>query len=568
MKTKLLIGLPLILMLASALRGQEEIRYTGTQTRAEQAKIETLLEDAETYLNTVPSYLQSQLYAGAEVILLRSQARLAQAESALNAHPEMIQLTFPFIGWPKKLREELTASYREIQSQFLEVEKQAVAVMKDFQMLNPNSELGYRTELIGYFESLLNTIEDPVLRAEFERILEEMRIAIESEDLNALERAFKEAFSFIKDNEGAVKQPDVSAIPDLPASMRNWGGYLEDLKANIQSIRKSNPDLYAKLWAKYNQLVQAVGREDTEAARRIASEIESELESVGAEGSRSEMPGGGGGEGGGGGDDDDDEVGPNLKPPGAIDDSGIPPVAQPYVDFYNETLDELDELSPSAQAKVIGLLAQLREAITNGDWSRARSIMQQIRKLFENEGEDAPEFEDPDDRNGRGGSSGLDLQRDRNGNLVYVDPVTGETIVFPADLTRPGIARQYIGGRGARLIAEERQFLEREGDRFELKLGESRSWDFQIQEDPSEVDFVDAGMKSVLLIRDQNGQIGFSVNEWKVTLVDTGAVVASATSGTELPLVFETSGSYRVEVSGETDWESPFRIEAILKIDI
>ena len=556
-----------MLVLASTLRGQEEIRFTGTQTRAEQAKIETLLEDAETYLNTVPSYLQSQLYAGAEVILLRSQARLAQAESALNAHPEMIQRTFPFIGWPKKLREELTESYREIQGQFLDIEKQAVAVMKDFQMLNPNSELGYRTELIGYFESLLNSIEDPELRAEFEEILERIRGAIENEDLNALEQAFEEAFTFISENEDAVDQPDVSAIPDLPASMENWGGYLEDLKNNIQSIRESNPDLYAKLWAKYNQLVQAVGREDTEAARRIASEIESELESVGAERPMSEIPGGGDDEGPIGRDDeDDDDLMSDLTLPGTIDEAGIPPVAQPYVDFYNDAVDELDELSPDAQAKVIGLLAQLRDAIANGDWSRARSIMQEIQKVFEDEGEDVPEFEASGEM--EGGESGLNLERDRDGNLVYVDPVTGETIVFPADLTRPGIAREYIGGRGARLIEEEKQFLEREGDRFELERGESRSWDFQIQEDPNEVDFVDEGMKSVLLIRDQNGQSGFSVNEWKVTLVDTGEVVASASSGTELPLVFETSGSYRVEVRGETDWESPFRIEAILKIDI
>jgi hypothetical protein len=249
--------------------------------------------------------------------------------------------------------------------------------------------------------------------------------------------------------------------------------------------------------------------------------------------------------------------------PDSIDEDDMPPSAKPYAEFYNETMANLDELSPEAQREVRSLLARLLEAIRNRDWALAEDIMSKIQKIFEEEGEEPPAFRggEDDDR------GGLDLQRDADGNWVYIDPVTGQITKFSPDLTQPGIYREYSGGEGAALLKEQKQFLERAGgDTFRLVKGETIEWDFQIQEDQNEVDFLDDGMKSMLLIRDQNGNGGYRITGWKVTNIATGAVIATATSGTELPLVFTESGDYRAEVSGETEWGSPFRIEAILAI--
>jgi len=95
MKKYLLSGLAFFLASFFIAQAQEEERFYPEKTRGEQAKIETLLVDAESDLDNVPSYLQSQLYAGAEVILLRAQGRLKQAQAALDYHPEMIQQTYP-----------------------------------------------------------------------------------------------------------------------------------------------------------------------------------------------------------------------------------------------------------------------------------------------------------------------------------------------------------------------------------------------------------------------------------------------------------------------------------------
>lgn len=558
MKKYLLPGIAAFLASLLFVHAQEEERYYPEQTRGEQAKIQTLLMDAESDLDNVPSYLQSQLYSGAEVILLRSQGRLKQAQAALDVHPEMIQNTYPWIGWPKKLREDLTATYRQIRNEFLEIEKQAAAVMKDFERLNPNSALGYRTELIGYFESLLNGIEDPELRARFETILEKIRTAIENDDLGALESAFEEAFTFINENGAQIEQPDIPVVPELPVTMENWSGYLDGLKDRLQGIKESHPDVYGKLWAKYNLLVQAVAREDETAARRLAEEIEGALKSAGAGGPEGDIPG-----------QDNDERGqgrdetPSMNLPDRISSSQTNAENKAYVDFYNEARDDLDELSPQNQQKVASLLRKLREAIENKDWNRAREIMQQIKMIFEEEGESTPDIPGLDNNR----SGGVNLNEDDRG-IYYVDPETGEKIYFPADLTRPGIGREYIGGEGARLLVEEKQFLEQTGNTYQVRKGETRNWDFKIQEDPNAVDFTDEGMKSVLLISDQNGKSSFSVIDWSVTNIDTGEKIASASSGKSLPVLFTESGRYRVEVKGTTEWDSPFRIEAILNISI
>lgn len=557
MKIRTIAGILLFVIMQAAVSGQQSTepeRFSTGQTRAEQGKIRTLVEDAQADLNNVPGYLQSQLYSGAEVILLRAQGRLKQAQASLDAHPDMIQRTVNWMGFsPQSLRDQLTESYREVRNRFLEIEKESVALMRDFDRLNPESQLGYRTELIGYFESILNNIDDPALRAKFEAILERIRRAIQNNDLAALQRAFDEAFAFLREHKGEVRSLDLPSIPSLPANMANWGPFLDTLKERILGVRESHPDAYADLWSRYNLLVHAVGREDEEAARRLAQEIINKLSELGV--SVPVTPPG------------TDPTGPGRGPtrpgddrpqiPSQLDPSDVPGEGTQFVRFFNETRNRIAELNLQNQRRVADLLSQLRDAIRNRDWDRARRLQREIEDIFRSEGKTPPKPGDDDKK---------PSVRRENGKLIWTNPVTGEEMVFPADLTRPGIDTTYVGGQGARLVRESERFLEEVDGVFRPRQGEVRNWDFQIEEDQSRVDFVADGMKSTLVFRDAAGKTSYRVTGWSVVHTDSGREVASATSGRELAVTFREVGSYRVTVQGETDWDNPFRIEAILNI--
>ncbi len=155
----------------------------------------------------------------------------------------------------------------------------------------------------------------------------------------------------------------------------------------------------------------------------------------------------------------------------------------------------------------------------------------------------------------------------------------GQEIVIPADFSwkngeATGIEKVYVGGKGARLIRETKVTFKptpspTAANTYVVQRtnGESRSWAFQVAPVPGSEKKSSGSLTLTLAISDRNGGTGFTVSNWKINS-PSGSPTMGSTSGDQVTATFTASATYAIEVSGTTDWGSPFVIKANLPVGV
>lgn len=147
---------------------------------------------------------------------------------------------------------------------------------------------------------------------------------------------------------------------------------------------------------------------------------------------------------------------------------------------------------------------------------------------------------------------------DENGNPVTVDPdwENGE---------QKGTRRDYLGGRGARLVSETkvtRKIVQSTGNQYTVSVvpGESRTWKLAIG--TGETRNVNGSVQVTLTLADGAGLSDFSVKNWEAVSTSGGRATVTPSPGNpnEAVATFTQDGDYEISVTGETGWGSPFRI--------
>ncbi len=147
---------------------------------------------------------------------------------------------------------------------------------------------------------------------------------------------------------------------------------------------------------------------------------------------------------------------------------------------------------------------------------------------------------------------------DEHGNPITVDPdwENGE---------QRGVRREYLGGKGARLVSETRvarKIVQSSGNQFVVSVvpGESRSWKLSIA--TGETRNMSGSVQVVLTLTDSGGLTDFTAKSWDA--MNTTGARASVAPNPERPqeatATFTQDGDYEISVTGETSWGSPFRI--------
>lgn len=137
-----------------------------------------------------------------------------------------------------------------------------------------------------------------------------------------------------------------------------------------------------------------------------------------------------------------------------------------------------------------------------------------------------------------------------------------------------GVDKVYVGGRGGRLIRETKVLVKAspspsKPNTYEVTKtpGESRTWAFVVAPVPDSEKKASGTYGVAIALTDKSGATGFTVSKWEIT-GPGGAPSLDNTSGPQVNATFTQSGTYNVQVSGSTDWGTPFSIKSTLKIGV
>lgn len=223
-----------------------------------------------------------------------------------------------------------------------------------------------------------------------------------------------------------------------------------------------------------------------------------------------------------------------------------------------------DHSDPEVRRRACALLADLEDAVNRGDLDEIERLMALINGFLRQNGFPVPatgfgETRPPpngDDENGQNGGLPPDVERDPTNNRYIVTMPDGTKKYFPADLSRPGIGRYFLGDEGTVLVEEVEEFLALGADSFSIERGQSRNWDLNLIILGEER--TDAGVR--LSFRLGGTETGPLRNlRWRVR---SGQSVLNEGTGERGYFDVPSAGSFEIEFSGETDWGSPFRIPA------
>lgn len=218
------------------------------------------------------------------------------------------------------------------------------------------------------------------------------------------------------------------------------------------------------------------------------------------------------------------------------------------VNWMAKTLEELcrETKDPELRRRVCEMKDELEKAVRDGDWGRVSDILNTTLN------EVIPAIK------------ALQPELHQRLSAMPVE-VNGQIQYFPPDFSQPGVGTRYIGGRGSRLIEENEQFIalvgEGENARWDRRDGASREWRFsaRIISETASPNGKEVGFR----LEEERREGDFSGTKWKVS--KEGRTVADGT-GIEGKANLTDSGSYLIEFTGETDWNSPFRIET--RVDV
>ena len=137
-----------------------------------------------------------------------------------------------------------------------------------------------------------------------------------------------------------------------------------------------------------------------------------------------------------------------------------------------------------------------------------------------------------------------------------------------------GVDKVYVGGRGMRLTRETKVTVRAtpsaaKANTYEVTKtpGESRSWAFVIAPVAGSEKKAAGHLTFALALTDHNGGTGFAVTKWDITS-PAGTPSLGESSGAQVMATFDASATYAIQVSGTTDWASPFVIKASLPVGV
>jgi hypothetical protein len=136
-----------------------------------------------------------------------------------------------------------------------------------------------------------------------------------------------------------------------------------------------------------------------------------------------------------------------------------------------------------------------------------------------------------------------------------------------------GVDKKYVGGKGARLVQEVKVTVvaaptDSPNTYSVTKTpGEARSWSFAVAPVSGSEKKSSGSLTITLAVTDKNGGTGFTISKWEIT-GPSGSPSLDQTSGSEVHATFTASATYTVQVSGTTDWGSPFVIKSSLPVGV
>jgi hypothetical protein len=137
-----------------------------------------------------------------------------------------------------------------------------------------------------------------------------------------------------------------------------------------------------------------------------------------------------------------------------------------------------------------------------------------------------------------------------------------------------GIDKVYVGGKGSRLVRETKVSVRAtpnasKPNTYEVTKtpGESRTWAFIVAPVPGSEKKSSGSYTVAVALTDKSGAAGFTAAKWEIT-GPGGSPSLNNSSGLQVTATFSQSGTYSVQVSGTTDWGSPFSIKSSLKIGV
>lgn len=137
-----------------------------------------------------------------------------------------------------------------------------------------------------------------------------------------------------------------------------------------------------------------------------------------------------------------------------------------------------------------------------------------------------------------------------------------------------GVDKIYVGGKGMRLTRETRVTVRATPNAGKANTyavakipGEARTWAFVIAPVAGSEKKATGHLTLALALSDRNGGTGFTVNKWDISS-PAGAPSMGEGSGPQVTATFDASATYAIQVTGTTDWGSPFVIKANLPVGV
>jgi hypothetical protein len=166
------------------------------------------------------------------------------------------------------------------------------------------------------------------------------------------------------------------------------------------------------------------------------------------------------------------------------------------------------------------------------------------------------------------------IVRNRRGDIVS-GSISLNGRVYPIGASGTPIDRraEYAGGEGNLLLSEaEYELVYSRGEQGQItdvseRRGQNRNWDFRVSEDESRRTFNDefTEMRTTLVFGDSQGKSNYTISSWKIT-DPSGATIFEGGAQEQVDVAFKTAGNHTVEVTGTTDWGTPFRITQPLQV--
>jgi hypothetical protein len=137
-----------------------------------------------------------------------------------------------------------------------------------------------------------------------------------------------------------------------------------------------------------------------------------------------------------------------------------------------------------------------------------------------------------------------------------------------------GVDKVYVGGKGMRLTRETKVSVRAmpsatKANTYEVTKtpGEARTWALVVAPVPGSDKKSSGSLTLTLALSDRGGLTGFTVAKWEITS-PAGSPSLGGNAGPQTTATFTATATYTIQVSGTTDWGSPFLIKSSLPVGV